>query len=227
VNDENRESWRNANPMIRALNLLVYNEVEHDEAVKLFGKSQVEKWAAIPRGENIGEAAGDYYRANPGVFETKAWIQGRPKPFDADTTFDPEQQAIYDFGKDYQTAKDMFGDNIWQVVNEYYTIPKYVQGGDNTAWIAFKEKYPQYDQWRVWWYALMGNQQQTGQQYGGFHPRAGYGNGFSSGRGSGTQIRAIDAMRMSPPQYRPQSDGGGDWRRYFDPKVGIPNPRKR
>jgi murein DD-endopeptidase MepM/ murein hydrolase activator NlpD len=227
VNDENRESWRNANPMIRALNLLVYNEVEHDEAVKLFGKSQVEKWAAIPRGENIGEAAGDYYRANPGVFETKAWIQGRPKPFDADTTFDPEQQAIYDFGKDYQTAKDMFGDNIWQVVNEYYTIPKYVQGGDNSAWIAFKEKYPQYDQWRVWWYALMGNQQQTGQQYGGFHPRAGYGNGFSSGRGSGTQIRAIDAMRMSPPQYRPQSDGGGDWRKYFDPKVGIPNPNRK
>jgi murein DD-endopeptidase MepM/ murein hydrolase activator NlpD len=228
INDELRPDWRNANPMIRALNLLVYNEVEHDEAVKLFGQGQVEKWAAIPRGENIGEAAGDYYRANPGVFETKAWIQGRPKPFDADTTFDPEKQSVYDFGADYAKAKELFGDNIWQVVNEYYATPKYVKGGDNTAWIAFKEKYPQYDQWRVWWYALMGDQQATttGSQFGsGF---SGGFNGFDPSQGEHPQyIQGVQAQRHTTPAYQGRSSGGGDWRRYLDTKLGIPNPRRK
>jgi hypothetical protein len=122
----------------------------------------------------------------------------------------------------------MFGDNIWQVVNEYYATPKYVQGGDNTAWIAFKEKYPQYDQWRVWWYALMGNQElPSTRSYGGFYGNNGRGNGFSSGKGS-TQasVRGVEAQVTPAARFQaPGSDG--NWRKYFDPKVGIPNPRRR
>jgi murein DD-endopeptidase MepM/ murein hydrolase activator NlpD len=228
VNDELRDDWKNANPMIRALNLLVYNEEGHDEAVKLYGQDQVNKWAAIPRGPNIGEAAADYYRANPGVFETKAWIQGRPEPFDADTTFDPEKDSVYDFGADYAKAKELFGDNIWDIVNEYYATAKYVKGEDNLEWKAFKEKYPQYEAWKEWWYALMGYEKTAGNQFGsGF---SGGFNGFDPSQGEHPQyIKGVQAQRFETPAYRSQSSGGGDWRRYLntDTRLGIPNPRRK
>jgi murein DD-endopeptidase MepM/ murein hydrolase activator NlpD len=230
VNDEDRQDWKNANPMIRALNLLVYSEKEWEQVEKQFGKGAVEGWALIPRGENASEQAGAYYRKNPTTFLTKAWIQGRPEPFDADKQFDPAAATPYDFGSDYATAKGMFGNDIWDIVRTYYaSVPKYVQGGDNTAWIAFKDQYPQFDQWQDWWYALMNAGQPVKAPFqrgsGGF---SGGFNGFDPSQGEHPQyIQNVEARRGDPPKWTAPNSSSGDWRRYLEvSKLGIRNPNR-
>jgi len=217
LTDDQKQAWREAHPMMKALNLAGYNPEEWTYLEKTYGKGIVEQWANIPpyTGDDSTERSA-YYHKYPTVFLANAWINGRPHPYE-DEAFDPEKKYERDFGKDYQTAKEMFGDAIWDTVREYYTIPPYVKGGDNSKWLAFKETHPEFDQWRAWWYALMGDQVQSA----GFQP---FGRGFSGGfnefnpkQGEHPQyIENVEAQRSNPPTWGGWgSSGNGDWRKYL------------
>lgn len=215
VNDEDREAWRLKNPMIRALNFVAYNPDEWTKLEKEYGAGIIEKWALIPpyAGQD-SDVRSDYYHQYPDVFLVNAWIKGRPEEYD-DSGFVPDAQFAYNLGADFDEAKRRFGDGIWDTVRQYYQTPKYVKGGDNTAWLAFKKEHPEFDQWADWWYEKLGNQKEPFQfnQWGnnGF-------NGFS-GRSAGFQepqyIKNVEAMRAGAPKWSEGGSGGDDWRKYL------------
>jgi hypothetical protein len=220
--DEEKEAWRAQNPMFRAINLAGYNPNEHAYVEKTFGKGSVQRWALIPASEFAGGEEGAraaYYRQYPAVFEVKAWIDGRPQPYvERDETLD--QPFERNFGKDYETAKEMFGKDIWGIVKQYYTIPPYTPGGDNKAWIAFKEKYPQFDAWADWWYALLPDNASEKERKG-FTPfqRGNFGS-FSFGDPTMGEhphyIENVEAQRGNIPKWDSGvSAGDGDWRKYL------------
>lgn len=229
LEDNQKQDFTAANPMMRALNLAGYNPDEWAYVEETFGKGAVEKWALIPRGEDVGEAAGAYYRQYPEAFLTKAWIQGRPEPYNPDE-YDPTVYHERDFGTDYETAKEMFGAGIWDTVKQYYTIPKYVKGGDNTQWLDFKEQHPEYDQWRAWWYALMGNEQATTSGFGSGY-RGGYSGGYNGTNNQSGEhqqyVNRVDFRGQAPPKFNAGSSSGGDWRKYLSlGEVNLKNWRR-
>lgn len=214
--DADKKAWTAAHPLIRAMHLAGYDPDQYQYMEQNFGKGIVEKWANIPPYTGEGDdSASKYYHANPDVFVAKAWLQGRPEVHDA-STFDPNAPFEYDSGTDFETAKQMFGDNIWSTVRQYYTLPPYVKGGDNTQWLAFKKDHPEYDPWRTWWYANLPGQQAstfTGYQGRGY-ARAGHGNGFSGGHSPG-QINRVPFVQQSPPQFHNPGNGDAGWRQWL------------
>lgn len=217
LTDDQKQEWTQAHPMMRALNMAGYNPDEWAYVEKTFGKGSVERWANIPRGDDIQAEASAYYHQYPDVFLAKAWIDGRPQPY-RDEGFDPEVKFERNFGKDYETAQEMFGGGIWDTVREYYTIPPYVDGGDNSKWIAFKKAHPEYDQWRAWWYELMGATAKPA--FSGFGYRD-----FSSHHGNSkfryeykhdrNYIMQPEFQHQRTPQFSEGSAGNSDWRKYL------------
>lgn len=217
LTDDQKKPWAAAHPLIRAMHLAGYDPAEYSYMEKNFGKGVVEKWASIPPYTGEGDdSASKYYHANPDVFVAKSWLQGRPEVHD-DSTFDPNQPFEYDAGKDYDTAKSMFGDGIWDTVRQYYSIPPYVKGGDNKAWIDFKTNHPEYDSWRTWWYAnLPGQQASTFGQYQGRGGYASHGHGNGFGQSShGVGVNPVAFWRQSPPQFQAPGNGDSGWRQWL------------
>src|SRR5690606_2386433 len=140
----------------RAVNLLTYNEEGWRHVENTWGEGAALVYARIPESEFSGGTPGArqaYYRQNPDALLIKSWLEGRPNPDNqADQVGD-----YYDNGKDYATAQEMFGEDIWDIVRESRLLPDYVPGDREAgaAWAEFHERYPQFSQWREWWYALM------------------------------------------------------------------------
>jgi murein DD-endopeptidase MepM/ murein hydrolase activator NlpD len=219
VPQEQRQQWTNDHPMIRALNMAGYNPDQWKYLEDTFGKGIVEKWANIPpyTGE-AGDERSQYYHQYPDVFLANAYVRGRPEVYD-ESNYDPNKSFAYNFGQDYKEAQSKFGAGIWDTVRQYYTIPPYVKGGDNKAWVQFKTDHPEFDQWRAWWYEKLGAQAastyQPFQQYGG-HVY----NGFSGGRpGVATPRHLVEQVAyqsQQPPAFHaPGGTGAGDWRQWL------------
>jgi len=215
---DQKKDFTAQNPMIRALHMAGYNPDQWKYLEDTFGQGTVEKWANIPAysGESSDERS-QYYHQHPEIFLANAYVRGRPELYD-ESAFDPTKPFEYNFGKDYEEAKAKFGDGIWDTVKQYYTIPPYVKGGDNKAWIQFKTDHPEFDDWRVWWYEKLGNSQQTSQfgQFGGFHGGSGFQSRNRPGMATQNFVNQVAYQHESPPKYVPQSSGGADdWKQWL------------
>jgi murein DD-endopeptidase MepM/ murein hydrolase activator NlpD len=225
INEEDREAWRAKNPMIKALNFLVYNEQDYATVNKIFGSTAIDQWAQIPPYTGEGDdARSNYYHEKPDAFLTKAWIEGRPEIHD-NKDFDPNVEWSWNLGSDYEQAKELFGPDIWDVVKKYYQTPQYVKGEENLAWHAFKEEFPQFDEWRKWWYAKLPNNDTASS---GFGNRSFGFNGFDPSQGEHPQyIQGVESRIPEAPQWRNPPSQGSDWRRHLEAaRLNIRNPRK-
>ncbi len=220
VNEEDREAWRLANPMIRALNFVAYNPDEWTKLEKDYGKGVIEKWALIPpyAGED-SDVRSNYYHQYPDVFLVNAWIKGRPEQYD-ESGFVPDKEFAYNLGADFDEAKSLFGNGIWDTVRQYYQTPKYVKDAENTEWKAFKKEHPEFDAWSAWWYEKLGATAKPAfqfSQYGSGSRNYGGPGGFDGygPKSPDEYIKGVEAMRGGAPKWGQGSGSDGDWRKYL------------
>ena len=150
------------------------------------GDDALGKWALRPAYADTPEAKAArnaYYDKNPVAFEFGAWLNGRPANYD-ETKAEGDEGFKYNFGADHAQAKELFGDNIWEVVSQFK------RGWDNTQKRLWYEKNPQYNAWADWWY---------GREKKQYTPRGGGGGGGGGFGGGGyqpqerkTQVRIQD-----------------------------------
>jgi len=221
LTDNQKQDWKVVNPMIRALHMVAYSPAEWQELENTFGKGVVEKWAQIPPYTGVdSDDRSQYYHQYPKTFLANAWIKGRPEVYD-EAAFDPTKPFEYNFGKDYEEAKKLFGPKIWDTVEQYYKIPVYQKGAENLEWKAFKKAHPEHDQWRAWWYAKLGFEVKPFQE---FQPWQSFGSDWGSSKSGGSGPTDFYRVPFRPgdlPKYQGGSgDGSSDWRRYFN----VPEP---
>jgi hypothetical protein len=101
-----------------------------------------------------------------------AWVDGRPK------VYDPTQRKSTDrnYGKDYSTAEDMFGADIWDRVYQYKSTPKDQRKG---LYADLK-----LGDWSDWWYGNMPEQERRA-TLPAYAFRGGGGRSFGGGGGGG------------------------------------------
>lgn len=214
---EQKADFTAKNPMIRALHLAGYSPDQWAYLEKTYGSGIVEKWANRPPYTGEGDdSISKYYHQYPDVFLANAYIRGRPEVYD-DSTFDPTKPFEYNFGKDYAEAQSKYGPGIWDTVRQYYTIPAYTKGGDNTQWFAFKRDHPEFDAWRIWWYEKLGDQKSTGYQpyQSGYQPHAGYSNGRPGRQTQKNYVAGVQYQQQNPPSYQPISGSHDDWKQWL------------
>jgi len=206
-----REEYLKKNPVMRAINLYAYNSKELQPALKMFGDDALGKWALTPAYADTPEAKAArnaYYDKNPVAFEFGAWLTGRPANRKEGET-EGAEGFKYNFGADHAQAKELFGENIWEVVSQF---KRSWNGTQKRMWY---EKHPEYLAWQSWWY---GSEQREykGGGMGGYAPFGGYnkaerktqvriqdvyGQGMSGGLGeparvAGYQNPSMDWMRQ-------------------------------
>lgn len=142
-----RYAFRQENPHIATVLLKAYNPNEYAQATKLFGEDVWQAWENIPDYAETPEAKAareQYFAEHPNARLLNAWLYGRS------ANFDPNSNEK-DFGKDYATAQEMFGDNIWDLYAQYSSA------WDRQRKSTFFRRYPQYSDFQTWWYGPRDN----------------------------------------------------------------------
>ena len=173
-----RDAYKASHPELRAVALYTWHAQEFDAAVNLFGQDAIMAWAMTPpsgTSDQAKAARSAWYDEHPDAFAVSAWLYGRPSASkDAQDEADPD--AVYDFGQDFAAAKEMFGENIWDVV-----------GGYRRSWNKQEKKLyfdrnPQLSPFFDWWYGGLNGGQSAGTGTGRtVYFRRGYGGGSGSG----------------------------------------------
>jgi hypothetical protein len=198
--DDQRAAYKAAHPEIKAMTMAGYNPEEYAQAAELFGDDAWTEWANIPpygEDEASKAARAAYLEEHPQAKLLGAWLNGRPGNYDESAT--GSDDFAYNFGEDFATAQEMFGEEIWSVWAGYSS------GWDKATKKAYHNEYPKLGEFMDWWY---GNEGQTGKgayasrSYGG---GGGGGRSYGGGGGSGS---------YGSPGY---SWGGGDDSGYRPP----------
>lgn len=207
-----RDEYLKKNPVMRAINLYAYNSKELQPALQMFGDDALGKWALTPAYADTPEAKAArnaYYDKNPVAFEFGAWLNGRPANRKEGET-EGAEGFKYNFGADHAQAKELFGENIWEVVSQF---KRSWNGTQKRMWY---EKHPEYLAWQSWWYGSEQREYKSGGGAGGYAPFGGYnkaerktqvriqdvyGQGMSGGLGeparvAGYQNPSMDWMRQ-------------------------------
>ena len=208
-----REEYLKANPVMRAINLYAYNQKELQPALKEFGDDALGLWALTPAYADTPEAKAArnaYYDKNPKAFLFSSWLNGRPANYDESK--EGATDFKYNFGADYNQAKELFGENIWEIVGQFK------RGWSAQQRRAFYEKNPQYNEWANWWYGR--EKKEYGQGGGG---RSYGGGGFG---GYSRQEPAKRPLVVQQPNVYAQgmSGGLGEPARisgYNDPQINL------
>jgi hypothetical protein len=134
---DERAAMMKDNPEIAFGLMLAYNPAEYQVAADIFGEDRIPTYfdARAQRPEWPGTDASnaemqayyaaldDFTKANPWYEEVNLYLQGRPS---LDTEIpDNARAAFYDFGKDWQKAKDLFGDDIFDLYVQANTAANY------------------------------------------------------------------------------------------------------
>ena len=133
-----RAQYAAEHPEIKAYTMWAFSPDVANEFVAAFGEEAVDVYAGIPQwgeDEAAQEAYNIYMKANPDAYMMKAWLDGRPEPFDPDA---PAQKKEYNQGQDWEKAKELFGDDIWTFVFSY-------KQGDRSSEV--KQKYYAFIDW--------------------------------------------------------------------------------
>lgn len=199
ANSAERKAFKLEHPELRAVQLYTWQPEAYAQAEQLFGADGIMAWAKTPAYQDTPEAKAArsaYIDANPKAFTVGAWLYGRPGQDDEDTADD--EQFRYNLGADYATAKEMFGANIWAVVEGYK------RGWDKQTKSAYYNSNPNLSPFFDWWYGNMpktstaSTYTRSGSSYGGGY--GGGGGGWSGGGGGG-------GGTWSPNKYPPRVDG--------------------
>ena len=203
ANSAERKAFKLEHPELRAVQLYTWQPEAYAQAEQIFGADGIMAWAKTPAYQDTPEAKAArsaYLDANPKAFTVGAWLYGRPGQDDEDTADD--EQFRYNLGADYATAKEMFGGNIWQVVQGYkrgwdkQTTSDYYKANANLS--------PFFD----WWY---GNMPKTGTASTYTRSGSSYGGGYGGGGGGWSGGGGGGGGAWSPNKYPPRVDA-----RYMD-----------
>jgi hypothetical protein len=115
-----REQFRKEHPEVLEANIVAYNRQEYHETLKKFGEDAWDIYfAERPAwpGDDATEAQKQaYYKEldqfhleNPTSPEIRMWVDGRYRP----------GKVERDFGKDHAEAKEIFGENIFELEREF------------------------------------------------------------------------------------------------------------
>jgi len=187
---EKRKEYIADHPEMRVYNLAAYNPDDFATASDLFGQDAIMAWARSPRYEDtpVAKAARSrYWDDNPKAFLFHSWLNGRPAN---NSEGDQGGDFKYNLGADYSAAKDLFGDNIWNIVESYK------RGWDKVAKRSFFEKYPQLSKFFDWWYGDTESASTTGggRASGG----GGGGRGYSPSRSGSRTVVNIQPVYAQP-----------------------------
>ena len=202
-----REEYLKKNVVMRAINLYAYNSKELAPALKMIGDDALGLWALTPAYADTPEAKAArnaYYDKNPKAFEFGAWLNGRPANYDESK--EGSTDFKYNFGKDYDEAKKLFGDDIWSVVGQFK------RGWNSTQKRLWYEKNPQYNAWADWWYGREKKERSTGGG-GGF---AGFGGYQKQERKTQVRIQDVYGQGMSGGLAEPARVAG-----YQNPQIDL------
>lgn len=235
---EARLKFRQEHPEIRLYMLSAYNPDEWAAAQEtLPNRDDWTAWVnAPPYGEGTEAeraARSKYWDAHPGAFVVHSYMNGRPGARN-DEMAGEDDAFTWNWGADYATAQEMFGDDIWAIVAQYR------RGWSKQQKRAFYDKYPQYGEWQNWWYANMPNtgqmqaagQRRSGPGYDSLGHRAygswgGGGWGGGGGGGGGGYVRPIETPffeRRGLAAHLWEAPGGKQWRPWFDNNLNVRNP---
>jgi hypothetical protein len=117
---EERKAFKAEHPELRAVQLYTFQPEAFGQVVELFGQDGLMAWARTPAYAETAEAKAaraEYLDQNPKAFSVGAWLYGRPGSDNEETAED--EKFRYNLGADYATAKEMFGADIWLVVEGY------------------------------------------------------------------------------------------------------------
>jgi len=200
-----RKAFADANPVLKFLNFAAYNNDEYKAALDQgFTDDDFLSWVNVP--DNKDDKP-DYYDKNPRAFLVNAWMYGRSVNFEAGKK--PEDYG--DYGKDYQTAIDNWGEGIWDLVAQYK------RGWDKRQKAAFFDNNPKYEEWYNWWYGDQKDRgysasyaRRTGPGYDSLGHRAygswgGGGGGYSGGANTGASKGFPKFMVRFPDFYSASS----------------------
>ena len=202
-----REEYLKNNPVMRAINLYAYNSKELQPALQMFGDDALGKWALTPAYADTPEAKAArsaYYDKNPNAFLFGAWLNGRPANYDESK--EGSTDFKYNFGKDFDEAKKLFGDNIWDIVSQFK------RGWNSTQKRLWYEKNPQYNAWADWWYGREKKEYKAGGM-GSYAPFGGYNK---AERKTQVRIQDVYGQGMSGGLGEPARIGG-----YNDPQINL------
>jgi hypothetical protein len=178
-----REEYIKNNPVMRAINLYAYNKAEITTAMGIFGDDALGQWALAPAyadTEEARKARSDYWDKNPKAYLFNAWLNGRPT---GDDDSGQGEGFTYNFGKDYNTALEMFGADIWTIAEGYK------RGWNGTQKRMYFEKHPQLSAFMDWWNENLpkkeGATASGGRSSGG---GGGFGGGYSQAPKGRTQV---------------------------------------
>ncbi|TXH54647.1 MAG: hypothetical protein E6Q97_10395 [Desulfurellales bacterium] len=143
-----RQKFKEQHPELKAMNILAYNPEEYAAAAKLFGEDAWALWVAQPAYADTDEAKAArraYQEQYPQVRLLSAWLYGRPAD-NLEGADDGEIGFQYNFGADYEEAKKLFGDGIWDLFRSYSS------GMSKAEKRVFFEQHPEYSALLDCWY---------------------------------------------------------------------------
>lgn len=182
LSEAERERYRQQYPIVRLFNLYLYQRPQYDYLLSSFGRDALLAWGNMPAYGESAEARAArsaYYDRHPEAFEINAWLYGRP------STEKEKNEERYDFGKDYERAMELFGDDIWRIVAGYK------RGWSKAEKASYFKRFPQLDSFFDWWYGNLPdlNITKTTTGYGSGYGR--WGGGGWSGDGSGGYVPMV------------------------------------
>lgn len=144
---EARAEFMRNNPTMRAINLYAYNRAELQPGLDLLGDDAFGLWALAPAyGESpeAKAARSKYWDDNPKAFLFNSWLNGRPGPGGEGSQ--GGESFSYNFGADYSQALELFGPDIWTVVEGYK------RSWNKDIKRSYYDKHPQLSAFFDWWY---------------------------------------------------------------------------
>lgn len=173
-NSQQRKDFKAQHPELRAVQLYTFQPEAYVQAEQLFGQDGIMAWARTPAYQDTPEAKAarsEYLDQNPKAFSVGAWLYGRPGSDNEDTADD--EKFRYNLGEDYASAKEMFGANIWLVVEGYKrNWPKAVKS-------QYYKENPGLSPFFDWWYGNLPKSNRLAQ----LQSRAAYSGGGWGGGG--------------------------------------------
>lgn len=168
---DKRKAYLSEHPELKIYNMLAWNPDQYAEAKSLFGDTAWMEWAKVPKWEDTEEskaARAAYFEEHPTAKVLHAWVNGRPANYGNQD--EDNLEFKYNFGKDFNEAMGLFGEDIWQVFGAYKS------SWDKYTKRAFFSAHETFSDFLTWWYG--GEKKESTSRGGG---RSGGGGGGGGG----------------------------------------------
>ncbi len=170
---DKRKAYLSEHPELKIYNMLAWNPDQYAEAKSLFGEDAWMEWAKVPKWEDTEEskaARAAYFEEHPTAKVLHAWVNGRPANYGNQD--EDNLEFKYNFGKDFNEAMGLFGEDIWQVFGAYKS------SWDKYTKRAFFSAHETFSDFLTWWYG--GEKKESTSRGGGRSGGGGGGGGYRS-----------------------------------------------